>query len=285
MNRFDKYILVLIFMSALALTAWLAYHAHGRFDFWLIMSMTMIAGFIIGTGYVRNLIDPLNKRSDELELLSRQTLHELNLPVATILANTQMLLKNEEDIKNIKRLKRINQAAKTLQTMYTELDYTIKKQIHKIEKEPCDLKELVSHKLESYEEIFPQINFQVTLESSSVKIDTIGFLKVLDNLVHNAVKYSKPDSIIRIELHDMQLEIEDEGVGMEEDFFLQAFEHYYQEDDDNKGQGLGLGLVKEYCDRNKIHIYLNSKKDLGTKISLDFSALAQSNQEIKDARK
>ena len=263
-------------MSALALASFFAYHAHGRFDLWLIMAMTIISGFIIGTGFVRNLIDPLDKRSNELELLSRQTLHELNLPVATILANTQMLLKNEEEVKNIKRLKRINQAAKTLQTMYTELDYTIKKQIHKVEKELCNLKELIEHKLESYEEVFPQINFQVALESSSVKIDTIGFLKVLDNLIHNAVKYSKPESIIRINLHAMQLDIEDEGIGMKEDFFLQAFEHYYQEDNENSGQGIGLGLVKEYCDRYKIHIYLNSKKDLGTKISLDFSALAHS---------
>jgi len=275
MNRLDKYILVFIFMSALTLAAFFAYHAHGRFDLWLIMSMTVLAGFIIGTGYVRNLIEPLDKRSSELELLSRQTLHELNLPVATILANTQMLLKKEEGEKNIRRLNRINQAAATLQSMYTELDYTIKKQNHTFEKNECDLKELIEHKLESYTEIFSQINFIVTLESSSVNIDTIGFLKVLDNLVHNAVKYSKHDSVINIRLHDLQLSIEDEGIGMEEDFFLQAFEHYYQEDNENNGQGLGLGLVKEYCDRNKIKIYLNSKKDLGTKITLDLNGLKQ----------
>ena len=96
-------------------------------------------------------------------------------------------------------------------------------------------------------------------------------------MVHNAVKYSKHKSIIKISLQNLQLSIEDEGIGMEEDFFLQAFEHYYQEDKEHKGQGLGLGLVKEYCDRNKIKIYLNSKKDLGTKITLDLSALKQEN--------
>jgi len=275
MNRLDKYILVLIFMGALSLAAFFGYHANGRFDIWLIMSMTLLAGFIIGTGYVRNLIDPLDRRSSELELLSRQTLHELNLPVATILANTQMLIKKEESEKNIKRLQRINQAAATLQSMYTELDYTIKKQIHKVEREVCDLKELIEKKHESYLELFPQINFQLDLESSSVKIDTIGFLKVLDNLVHNAVKYSQPDSVVSISLHQMQLSIEDEGIGMEEDFFLQAFEHYFQEDEDKSGQGIGLGLVKEYCDRYKIKIHLNSKKDLGTKITLDLSLLKQ----------
>ena len=117
----------------------------------------------------------------------------------------------------------------------------------------------------------------LTLESSSVNIDTIGFLKVLDNLVHNAVKYSKSNSVVSISLQNFQLSVEDEGIGMEEDFFLKAFEHYYQEDKDNNGQGLGLGLVKEYCDRNKIKIYLNSKKDLGTKITLDLSGLKQEN--------
>ncbi|PHR57562.1 MAG: two-component sensor histidine kinase [Arcobacter sp.] len=277
MNRLDKYILVFIFMAALTFSAFFAYHANGRFDLWLIMSMTILAGFIIGTGYVRNLIEPLDKRSSELELLSRQTLHELNIPVATILANTQMLLKKEENEKNIKRLKRINQAASTLQSMYTELDYTIKKQNHIFEKQDCDLKELIIQRQESYTEIFSQINFVLTLESSSVNIDTIGFLKVLDNLVHNAVKYSKSNSVVSISLQNFQLSVEDEGIGMEEDFFLKAFEHYYQEDKDNNGQGLGLGLVKEYCDRNKIKIYLNSKKDLGTKITLDLSGLKQEN--------
>jgi len=252
------------------LAAFFAYNAHGKFELWLIMSMTILTGFIIGTGYVRNLIEPLDRRANELELLSRQTLHELNLPVASISANTQMLLKKELDPKNIKRLKRINQAAKTLEVMYKELDYTIKKQIHKLEFESCDLKHLVQERLESYKELFSQINFSADLESYSVKIDTIGFLKVLDNLIHNAVKYSKPNSIVKVVLKGAQLRIEDEGVGMEEDFFLQAFENYYQENTNNTGQGLGLGLVKEYCDRNKIKIYIDSTKDQGTKIILDF---------------
>ncbi len=244
------------------------------FPLWLIMVVILITGFIIGTGYVRHLIEPLEKRSNELELLSRQTLHELNLPVATISANTQMLLKKENDAKNIKRLERINQAAQTLETMYKELDYTIKKQIQKLEYEQTDLKELIEQKVETYQELFKQMRFETDLESSSVKIDTIGFLKVLDNLVHNAVKYSSPDSIIRIRLEQMRLSIQDEGVGMEEDFLLKAFEHYYQEDHNHSGQGLGLGMVKEYCDRNRIKIYVDSKKDQGTKVILDFKHLS-----------
>jgi len=273
MNPYDKFILPFIFMSTVALSALFGYSSHDTFSLWFVMLMSLVTGFVIGNGYIRYLIEPLEKRSNELELLSRQTLHELNLPVASISANTQMLLKKEEDPKNVKRLERINQAAATLETMYKELDYMIKKQIHKLEGEECDLQVLIEQRLDSYRELFPQIDFRSDLQSYRVKIDTIGFLKVLDNLSHNAVKYSEPDSMVKISLKGTQLCIEDEGIGMEEDFFLQAFENYYQEEQSNSGQGLGLGLVKEFCDRNKIKIYIDSKKDKGTKIVLDFSNL------------
>lgn len=269
MSRFHKPVLLFIFVATVLLAASLGHVAYGRVPYWLMMLIALIGGFIIGTGYVRHLIEPLERRSNELELLSRQTLHELNIPVATILANTQMLLKKEQEQKNIKRLERINQAASMLKTLYSELDYLIKKQMHKVDIELCDLKVLVSERIVAYKEIFPQINFEVDLESSSVKIDTIGFFKVLDNLVHNAVKYSQPDSVIEIALKNTQLSIKDEGIGMEEDFLVQAFKHYYQEDSQQSGQGLGLGLVKEYCDRFKIPIYLDSNKGQGTKITLD----------------
>jgi signal transduction histidine kinase len=185
-----------------------------------------------------------------------------------------MLLKKEESDKNIKRLKRIELASATLKTLYRELDYLIKKQTHTIEKEVCDLKNIIENRIQSYRELFSQIDFTFTLESSSVKIDTIGFLKVLDNLIHNAVKYSGPNSVVSIELREMQLSIKDEGVGMDEDFIFKAFEHYFQEDASQKGQGIGLGLVKEYCDSNKISIYVDSKKDQGTKITLDLRSVS-----------
>lgn len=273
MNRSYKRTLLFIFITSIWTSAFFGYASAGSIDLWLVLSVSLVAGFIIGGGFVRLLIDPLEKRSNELELLSRQTLHELNLPVATILANTQMLLKKEENEKNIKRLHRIVAASKILKSLYAELDYMIKKQIHQVELERSDLQDLINEKLEIYKEIFSNINFQANLESSIVNIDTIGFFKVLDNLTHNAVKYSKPDSIVVFTLKDMQLHVEDEGIGMEDDFIFRAFEYYYQEDKDSKGHGLGLGLVKEYCDRYKIKIYLNSKKDKGTKITLDFTGV------------
>ena len=271
MSPNQKQVLLLIFITVVISSALFGYMIKENLNLLALIFITFTASFILGTGYVRFLVEPLRRRSKELELLSRQTLHELNLPVATILANTQMLLKNEKDEKNIKRLKRIERSSAVLKSLYSELDYTIKKQIHRVELENCDLKDLILEQSEGYKELFSQVNFTYDLESSSVKIDTIGFIKVLDNLVQNAVKYSKPDSLVKITLKDFQLSIEDEGQGMEEEFLLNAFEHYYQEDENSSGHGLGLGMVKEYCDAYKIKIYIDSKKDQGTKITLDLN--------------
>jgi signal transduction histidine kinase len=272
MNRSYKLSILLIFVLSIVITSFFSYKASSSFDMLIVLGIAFIGAILIGGGFVKLLIEPLQKRSFELELLSRQTLHELNIPVATILANTQMLLKKEHLEKNIKRLKRIEQASETLKTLYKELDYMIKKQIHRVELEECDLKELINIRILSYEELFPQINFEHNLEKSIVKIDIIGFFKVIDNLIHNAVKYSKPNSIVKITLKDKKLSVKDEGIGIDEDFVFKAFENYYQEDKSSSGQGIGLGLVKEYCDRYKIKIYLDSKKQEGTTVTLDFSS-------------
>lgn len=271
MNLNQKQILLLVFIIIVLSSALFGYLIKENMNLFGLILVVFVASFIVGTGFVRLLVEPLKQRSSELELLSRQTLHELNLPVATILANTQMLLKNEVDEKRIKRLKRIELSSEVLKSLYTELDYMIKKQMHRVELDECNLKELILEKSEAYQELFPQVKFNYNLESSSVKIDTIGLIKVLDNLVQNAVKYSHSNSLVEISLHDFQLSVKDEGKGIEEDFLINVFEHYYQEDKSKSGHGLGLGMVKEYCDNNKIKIYIDSKKDQGTCVSLDFS--------------
>lgn len=78
---------------------------------------------------------------------------------------------------------------------------------------------------------------------------------IVEQLLSNAVKYSPPDSEIRIMLRDsgtqMELEVEDEGPGIPPEERTQVFEPFYRgktdESGDNaEGPGLGLAIVKEY---------------------------------------
>jgi two-component system, NtrC family, sensor histidine kinase GlrK len=78
---------------------------------------------------------------------------------------------------------------------------------------------------------------------------------IIEQLMSNAVKYSPTGGEIRIMLRDsgkqMELEVEDEGPGIEPDERVHVFEPFFrgknaQGDDKAESLGLGLAIVKEY---------------------------------------
>ncbi len=60
------------------------------------------------------------------------------------------------------------------------------------------------------------------------------------------------------------LSVEDKGVGMGPTELLRVHERYYQADDKKDGKGIGLALVKAYCDEEGIDIQIKSEKGVGT---------------------
>jgi len=112
--------------------------------------------------------------------------------------------------------------------------------------------------------------FLLDLTFYSIKVDKIGFEKVLDNILSNAMKYSSKSAPIEIVLKNGVLSITDKGIGMDETELLKIYERYYQLDNKIRGEGIGLALVKAYCDDEKIKIRIESKKGEGTKVSFDF---------------
>jgi signal transduction histidine kinase len=83
------------------------------------------------------------------------------------------------------------------------------------------------------------------------------------------MKYSDKSKPITIVLKENILTIEDRGIGMDETELITIYERYYQSDNTSYGEGIGLALVKAYCDDEKIKIWISSHKDKGTKVSLD----------------
>lgn len=215
-------------------------------------------------------IDPLEEYAQNIQTLSNETLHELNLPISSIKTNTQMIKKTLTDSKSLKRLERIELACSMLESRYNELDYMIKTQTIYEMNEHFDIKKLLQQRIEFLSALYPQVKFQVDSESTLVYNDEIGLSKVIDNLIDNAVKYSQKNTILSIKLKNHTLSIQDYGKGMDEMQLLHIFDSYYQSDTSMQGFGIGLSLVKRFCDKQKIQLKIESKKDFGTKIILQF---------------
>jgi signal transduction histidine kinase len=209
------------------------------------------------------------KIDESLLHLTKEILHELNIPISTIQANSMLLKRTLKDNeKAIKRLGRIDDSSKRLERLYMELVYSIKKEIHTIEKEQVEVESLIVERVSILEEQGRNL-FVLEIEPLSIYVDKIGFEKMLDNILLNAMKYSDKNSEITIRLKDNILSIEDRGIGMDEVELITIYERYYQSDYHVSGEGIGLALVKAYCDDEKIRIDISSQKGIGTVVRLD----------------
>jgi len=241
-------------------------HVEKSSVFILIFFLTLTAAYMIS----KLAIDPLNEYIKELRHLSNETLHELNLPIATIWTNLSMLKKKITDEKNARRLKRIEEATQMLKQRYEELDYLIKSQTSLQIKEEFSITELLQNRVSFLQNIYP--NNEIVLECEDERLigDPRGLAKVIDNLVDNSVKYSPKNSKIILRYKQKKLQIIDEGKGIDEVELVRIFDSYYQEDAAAKGFGIGLSLVKRYCDKNDIDLTIDSTVAKGTTVELQF---------------
>ncbi len=218
-------------------------------------------------------IDPLSEYVKNLQNLSKETLHELNLPISTIISNSQMLSKSLDDDKSHKRLKRIDNACEMLKERYNELEYMIKMQSRETLKESFSLNSLIEQRVTFLKHLYPHIDFNLDLQEITIINDRTGLSKVIDNIVDNGVKYSQNSKQIDIRLNANTLEIRDYGLGMDEVELLQIFDTYYQANDNMQGFGIGLSMVKRFCDKNNINLSFKSSPNSGTTVVLKFKQI------------
>ena len=241
-----------------------------EFKFFIAGALVLLA--ILGWGYVlfTLIFAPKKQMEDTLTALTNNIIHELNIPLATIKANSAMLKKQMEDEKSLRRIQRIEDAGERLKKLYDELVYSIHKEMHTIEKEKFDLAKLVEERVSVFQEQ-KRNTFHLTLEPYEIEVDKIGFEQMFDNILSNAMKYSAKEKPVTVTLGQHSLSVKDEGVGMSPTELLRVHERYYQADEKKDGDGIGLALVRTYCDEEGIGIHIKSEKGEGTCVSLNVS--------------
>jgi len=231
---------------------------------------------ILVSSYIFTVIASEVKESQDkkLEHLIKESLHEINLPISTIEANIEMLNRKLKDEKSITRINRIKKALKRLKRLYNLLSYNLKKEVLQIEKEEFDLSLLIKERVEFFQAL-NRNSFILELKKLKIYVDKIGLEQAIDNIIENAMKYSNRDGNIKITIKDNKLTIQDSGIGIDENEMQLVFQRYYQSDNSNSGDGIGLSIVKKYCDSEGIGLYIQSKKGVGTKVELDFTKVVR----------
>ena len=265
-ETFKFIFLYLLTTSTILITSYIFLNIFGIFYVVVVAIVLMV---IFGLMLSRFSLSKTAQTNLLLDKLLKDSLHELNIPLSTIMANVDMIRKREDDEKKLKRLDRIKKASNQLLELYKNLDYYIKREIQKVDYEIFNLKDLVEDRVLLFEDIKKDIKIETNLQDVFVKADRSGFAKVIDNLLSNAIKYNKKGGFVKITLNEQELTFEDSGIGIKECEIVRIFERYYQVSDLNQGFGIGLNIVKSFCDENGISISIKSKEGVGTKISLN----------------
>ena len=266
---------IALFYVVSVLTIVAGIYVIGReFNIESILALLLIAlpfSLLLGWMFSKIAIEPLVSHFETLDRFSKETLHELNIPISTIKTNAQMLEKGCLDEKSRKRIARIVSACDLLRGRYDELDYLIRQQMRQERIELIALDELLRERIESLQELYPGYRLEGDLAPVSLKLDKMGFIKVVDNLIDNAVKNSPKGTVVKILLAEHRLQVVDEGRGMDKVELFKVFDRYYQSDASLPGYGIGLALVKRYCDRYRIGLSIDSKPGRGTVVTLNLS--------------
>ncbi|WP_432665587.1 sensor histidine kinase [Wukongibacter baidiensis] len=116
-------------------------------------------------------------------------------------------------------------------------------------------------------------NLNIRDDSIRINVDRIKINRVWNNLISNAIKYSKPDTKINISIIQdesfIRFIVKDNGIGIKEDEFEKIFNMFYRVNENRriKGYGLGLFISKAIIEAHKGEIFIESEHERGTTIS------------------
>lgn len=121
-----------------------------------------------------------------------------------------------------------------------------------------------------------KLKFNTCKEKVYVNTDDYALGQIIVNLLDNAVKYTSK-GFVEVELvldNNVIINVKDTGIGISKEYLPSLFTPFSQEEQgytrSYDGNGLGLALVKKYCELINANISVESQKNVGTTFTIEF---------------
>jgi two-component system phosphate regulon sensor histidine kinase PhoR len=215
--------------------------------------------------------------------------HELKTPIATVSVAIEAL-RNFDALHDAERTKEyLAISSNELQRLSFLVDKVLKLSMfekHQVElkEEAVDLavlvKEVVSSMKLQFEKYRAQVNVQLQGYQFGITADRLHITSVLFNLLDNALKYSKENPSIHIELKDeteqILLMVTDNGIGIPAEYHKKIFDKFFRvpsgDTHNVKGYGLGLSYVAYVIQRHYGIIEVESQPGIGSRFIIKLPA-------------
>jgi PAS domain S-box-containing protein len=241
-------------------------------------------GQVLGTVIVLHDVTYFRELDDLKGRFVSTVSHELRTPLSVVLLQVSTLIKYYDRLPDGQRREMVNeiqQQAHILRELIEDIlelsRFDAKRSMP--QKQWFDLaghcEELVSLLQPSISEKHLRLNFVQNLESSYVRADPQQVMRVLRNLVSNAIKYTPEGGQITLEVErvdgEVRLAVSDTGIGIAPEEQLYIFDRFYRSEQAARmasGTGLGLSITKEIVDLHGGRIELESAPGQGSTFTI-----------------
>ena len=230
--------------------------------FWFIMGSILFTLIITTAFYItiRSLLKQKKLSEIKSDFINNMT-HEFKTPLATISLAVDAL-KNEKVIGDRDKTQYFTGVIKEEnKRMNKQVEAILQAALLDKQEVQLNLKRHAAHTLITIavnnmtlpvQEKNGVLDVKLDAVNDVIMADEVHFINFVNNLLDNAVKYSKENPVIRLSTSNngtqFKIKIEDNGIGMNKETLSRIFEKFYRAHTGNihnvKGFGLGLSYVK-----------------------------------------
>ena len=214
--------------------------------------------------------------------------HELKTPLSAISAYTETLLNGALDDGDFGRIfvSRIAEQSERLNSLILDLLELarIESGEHVLNVDSVDINSILQSSADAHQAIAHSKQLTLTTVSTETRLvgltDAEGLRTIIDNLIGNAINYTRPGGIITVRSRRdadwIIFEVEDNGVGIPKEFQSRIFERFFRVDRARSrevgGTGLGLSIVKHLCQLFGGSIKVTSQVGQGSTFTVQLKA-------------
>ena len=244
--------------------------------FWFIVGAILFT-IIITTAFfitIRTLLKQKKLSEIKSDFINNMT-HEFKTPLATISLAVDALRNDKVKGNEEKTSYFTNIIKEENKRMNKQVETILQAALLDKQEVQLNLKKLPAHDLIisalnnitlQVEEKQGTLDVQLNADKDMILADEVHFTNLINNLLDNAVKYSKENLAIKLTTENsgnqLKIKIEDNGIGMNKETVNRIFEKFYRAHTGNihnvKGFGLGLSYVKTMVEAHHGNIKADS---------------------------
>ena len=241
----------------------------------IVTIFLLMASFVLAFWYLFHTVSKMRTIEEMKDDFVSNMTHELKTPIAIAYSANDALLNYDtanDTQKKVtylkianKQLVRLRELVENILAMSMEWRNTMRLKPETVPLRPFVEEIAAAQRMRGEKEI--TINVDVD-ESVTIKADRTHLSNILNNLIDNAIKYSRASVVITVSGNGKEISVADNGIGIPAKSMPYLFNKFYRVPHGNRqdvrGYGIGLYYVKGILDKMEWTIEVDSKEREGS---------------------